>query len=460
MMPDVPASDGFGHTDGEGEHHMTNTDDRPIFDPDVRTPEMEAAEHGANVADAAEMDLADINPINPHLYRENRWQDHFARLRAEDPVHLNETEVAGRFWSVTTYDDVRAVDGDWQTYSSAPGITLGLKGGGTALGATRTLVSFIQMDPPTHTEQRKTVRSVSAPSNLRNVDPLIRERTIEVLDALPDGETFDWVDTVSVELTALMLATLFDFPLEDRRKLTRWSDVVFAIPEPGGIVETQQQKIDELMECVAYFERLWVERRENPGFDLVSMLANGEATKDIPVIEHLGNLLLLIVGGNDTTRNTMTGSVYGLNTFSDQYDALIAKPELVNNLVPEIIRWQTPLSYMRRTATRNTELNGAEILEGDQVLMWYLSANQDTSVFPGADRIDLTRANADRHLSFGYGIHYCMGSRLAELQLRILWEELLARFERVEIQDEPTRTFSSFVHGYTKLPVKVTRRSS
>jgi cytochrome P450 len=240
--------------------------------------------------------------------------------------------------------------------------------------------------------------------------------------------------------------------------LTRWSDIVFAVPEPGGVVESQQQRIDELLEMVVYFEGLWAERRENPGFDLVSMLANGEATKDMPTMDHLGNLLLLIVGGNDTTRNTMSGSVYGLNKFPDEYDKLIADPSLVPKMVPEIIRWQTPLSYMRRTATQDTQIRDKKILEGDQLLMWYISANRDEEVFDNANVIDIDRHNADRQLSFGYGIHFCMGSRLAELQLRVLWEEVLARFKRVEVQDEPERTFSSFVHGYTKLPVKVTRR--
>ncbi len=439
---------------------MTDTTEptTPILNPNIRTPEMEMAETGAGVPHAAELDLADINPANPHLFKENRWREHFARLRAEDPVHLNELETSGRYWSVTKYDDVRAVDGDWHTYSSAQGITLGLPADNELEQQLQRITPFIAMDPPEHTEQRKTVRSVSAPSNLKNLEPQIRERTIAVLDSLPEGETFDWVDTVSVELTTLLLATLFDFPMDDRRKLTRWSDIVFAVPEPGGIVETQQQKIEELMECVAYFSTLWDERRGGDGFDLVTMLANGEATKDKPVLEHLGNLLLLIVGGNDTTRNTMTGSVYGLNKYPDQYDKLRSDPGLIPNLVPEIIRWQTPLSYMRRTATKDTELGGKQIRKDDQVLMWYISANRDEDVFDDGDRIDIERPNADRQLSFGYGIHFCMGSRLAELQLRVLWEEALQRFERIEIQDEPEYTFSSFVHGYTKLPVTVTRR--
>jgi cytochrome P450 len=213
-----------------------------------------------------------------------------------------------------------------------------------------------------------------------------------------------------------------------------------------------------MLECVAYFSELWEERRANPGDDLVSMLVHGDATKDMSVMEHLGNLLLLIVGGNDTTRNTMTGSVYGLNKFPEQYEKLAANPDLIRNMVAEVIRWQTPLAYMRRTATRDAEVGGKQIKKDDQLLMWYLSANHDEDVFPNAGAIDIERENVDQHLSFGYGIHRCMGLRLAEMQLRVLWEEILHRFERIEIQGEPTRTRSSFVHGYTSLPVTVTRK--
>ncbi len=428
------------------------------LDGDLPSPEIEMATLGAGVGAAADMALEDLNPANPHLFRDDRWHDHFARLRAEDPVHFNELESSGRYWSLMKYDDVRATDGNWETFSSASGITLGLRPGPVNDELMERLRTFIAMDPPQHAEQRKTVRGVSAPGNLRNLEPTVRERTAKVLDALPEGETFDWVDTVSVELTTLMLATLFDFPMEDRRMLTRWSDIVFAVPEPGGIVESQQQKFDEIVACLLYFEGLWEQRRGSDASDLVSLLANGEATKDMSAVDHLGNLLLLIVGGNDTTRNTMSASVYGLNTYPEQYDKLLADHSLVSNLVPEIIRWQTPLPYMRRTATRDCEIRGKQILRGDQILMWYLSANRDEDVFDDAESIDLERPNADRHLSFGYGIHYCMGSRLAELQLRVLWEEILQRFSRIEVQAEPERTFSSFVHGYTSLPVTVTRR--
>jgi len=437
----------------------TTTEQVPWQPRKARSPEQEQAQNGVNVPDAHELSIEEINPLNANLFGEHRWHSHFERLRNEDPVHFNEIPSAGRYWSVTKYDDVRAVDGDWKTFSSASGITLGPAAHHEREEGYLSMTSFISMDPPRHGEQRNTVRSVAAPKNLRNLEPLIRERTISVLDSLPDGETFDWVDTVSVELTTMMLATLFDFPFEDRRKLTRWSDIVFAIPEPGGLVESREQRRDELLECVHYFEKLWDLRRETPGDDLVSMLVHGEATKDMPTIAHLGNLILLIVGGNDTTRNTMSGSVYGLNKFPDQYDKVIANPDLIPTMVPEIIRWQTPLSYMRRTANHDCELGGKQILKDDQVLMWYLSANRDEAIFgDNADDIDIERHNADRHLAFGYGIHFCMGSRLAELQLRILWEEILQRFERITVTEEPDRTFSSFVNGYTHLPVTLTRK--
>ena len=427
---------------------------------EFRTPEQEQADAGRDVPAAQELALEDINPLNANLFSENRWQGHFERLRKEDPVHFNEIESAGRYWSVTKYDDIKTVSSDWETFSSAQGITLGFPVGSPAPTFFKPgNPAFISQDPPGQTEQRKAVRPSVAPRNLTRLEPLIRERTCELLDSLPEGEAFDWVDTVSIELTTAMLATLFDFPYEDRRMLTRWSDIVFAIPQPGGVVESQTQKREEMMECVSYFSRLWEDRRKRPeGNDLVSMLVHGEATKHMAAADHLGNLLLLIVGGNDTTRNTMSGSVYALNKFPEQYALLMADHGLVKNFVPEIIRWQTPLSYMRRTATRDCELAGKPIQKHDQLLMWYVSGNRDEDVFENGDALDIERPNANRHLSFGHGTHFCMGSRLAELQVRVLWEEILQRFEKIEVQEEPSRTLSSFVKGYTRLPVVVTRK--
>lgn len=426
---------------------------------EFRTPEQEMAEKGRDVAPADELALEDINPLNANLFRENRWHRYFERLRAEDPIHLNEIETAGRYWSVTKYEDIKAVSADPETFSSAKGITLGFRPDREAPSLfPPSAPSFIAQDGPEHDERRKTVQPSVAPRNLAKLEPIIRERTCAVLDALPDGERFDWVDTVSIELTTMMLATLFDFPFADRRKLTRWSDIVFAIPQKGGVIESQQQKRDELTECVEYFTGLWDERRGREGDDLVTMLANGAATRHMSAANHLGNLLLLIVGGNDTTRNTMSGSVYAFDRFPGEFEKLVADPGLVKKMVPEIIRWQTPLSYMRRTATRDTEVRGRSIRKHDQMLLWYVSGNRDEDVFANADALDIERRNAGRHLSFGWGPHFCMGSRLAELQLRVLWEEILARFRRIEVLEEPQRTFSSFVKGYTELPVRIVRR--
>ena len=423
-------------------------------------PGAEGAEQRGPIPSAYDIPIEDILPVNPRLWSEHRWQEYFQRLRAEDPVHFNETELAGRFWSLTKYADIKKVDSDWRNFSSANGITLGIPVDAELPEGALNISTFIAQDPPIHDVQRKTVTSSVAPPNLAAMESLIRERTCKVLDSLPEDETFDWVDTVSIELTTMMLATLFDFPFEDRRKLTRWSDVTFAIPQPGGLIESEDDRRRELLECLEYFSGLWQERLKNPGTDLVSMLAHGEDTKDLTPMNYLGNLLLLIVGGNDTTRNSMTGSIYALNKFPEQYDKLVAKPELIPKMVAELIRWQTPLAYMRRTANNDCEIGEKQIKKGDQILMWYASGNRDPEMFDHADELDIERPNSRNHLSFGFGIHRCMGNRLAELQLRILWEEILARFEKIEIQEEPERTFSSFVNGYTRLPVKVRRKQA
>jgi cytochrome P450 len=254
-----------------------------------------------------------------------------------------------------------------------------------------------------------------------------------------------------------MLATLFDFPFEDRYKLTRWSDVATATPG-AGIVESNEQRRDELMECLEYFTRLWNERVNKPkgeDLDLISMLAHGESTRNMQPMEFLGNLILLIVGGNDTTRNSISGGVLALNQNPLEYQKLRDDLSLIPNMVPEIIRWQTPLAYMRRTAAVDTELHGKQIKQGDKVLMWYVSGNRDEEAIERPNDFIIDRPKARHHLSFGFGIHRCMGNRLAEMQLRIVWEEIMKRFRFVEVVGEPERTYSAFVKGYTKLPVEV-----
>jgi len=315
------------------------------------------------------------------------------------------------------------------------------------------LPMFIAMDPPKHDQQRKEVSGVVQPSNLAKMESTIRERVCGILDSLPRGEEFNWVDRVSIELTTQMLATLFDFPFEDRRKLTRWSDVATA-DEQSGIIESEDQRRAELFECLEYFTGLWNERvNEPPRGDLISMLAHGESTRNMAPVEYLGNLILLIVGGNDTTRNSISGGIKFLNENPAEYQKLRDNHGLIPNMVPEIIRYQTPLAYMRRTAVKDSVLAGQNIKKGDKLLMWYVSGNRDSRSIEDADKFLIDRHNARRHLSFGFGIHRCMGNRLAEMQLRVLWEEIMTRFDNIEVVGKIEMVNSNFVKGYSKLPV-------
>ena len=297
---------------------------------------------------------------------------------------------------------------------------------------------------------------IVGPANLNNWRGLIRERTAKVLDGLPRNETFNWVDLVSIELTTYMLATLFDFPLEDRRLLPHWCDMVTANKLTNPDAPEPEVRMAELRKMLQYFSRLWNERiNAPPRTDLVSMLAHGPATRNMGPAEFMGNLALLIVGGNDTTRNSMTGGLLALHHHPREMAKLRANPALIDSLVPEIIRWQTPVAYMRRTALSDAVLGGKQIKKGDKVAMWYLSGNRDETAIPDPNQFIVDRERPRQHLSFGFGIHRCVGNRLAELQLKILWEELLRRFEAIEVVGEPKRVRSSFVRGFSHLPVRI-----
>ena len=385
------------------------------------------------------------------MFQQNVHWAYFARLRDEDPVHLNENSEYDRVWSVTRFEDIMYVDKHHELFSSEAGITLGLPNSKAHQRDAFVTSNFIAMDPPKHDVQRATVSPAVAPSNLATLESTIRERAGAILDALPIGEEFDWVEAVSVELTTQMLATLFDFPFQDRSKLTRWSDVATA--GPGNGISFEQRRT-ELLECLEYFTGLWNERvNEAPKGDLISMLAHGKDTRNMAPMEFLGNLILLIVGGNDTTRNSISGGVLALNENPAEYQKLRDNPGLIPTMVPEIIRWQTPLAYMRRTASVDTTLNGKHIKAGDKLLMWYVSGNRDERIIDRPNEFLIDRPNARHHLSFGFGIHRCMGNRLAEMQLRVVWEEILKRFDKIEVIGAPERTYSTFVKGYTRLPV-------
>lgn len=405
--------------------------------------------------------ISTIDPIDvtrPELFAEDRWQEPFRKLRAEAPIQYVPGSKFGPYWSVTTYKPIVHIESLPKIFSSSwqrGGITLAIEPN-SARPDERRLPQFISMDPPQHASQRRTVAPSFGPSEVAAMKVEAQARTGALLDTLPIGEPFDWVQRVSIELTTGMLAKLFDFPWDDRDKLTAWSDAggnIDAIVADGGWVWFNGV-MDEMGTA---FAELWQQRSAEPGKDLLSVMLQSEAMSQMDPVEFIGNLVLLIVGGNDTTRNSMTAYAYGLAQFPEERAKLEADPDLIPNAVQELIRWQTPLSYMRRTVVEDTEIEGVRMKKDDVVVLWYLSANRDESVFKDADRIIVDRQNARRHLSFGYGIHRCVGARVADLQLVTLLEEMAKRRLRVNVLAEPARVPASFVHGYTKLMVELSR---
>lgn len=441
---------------------MSDIPDQPGFQTETSNQEIRSRWKLSADADPATVDLAAIDPGNGGWFEAGKALQVFDRLREEAPVHFTEDSQFGPYWSVTKFDDVKYIDTHQHQFSSD------IMNGGIRLGGRPItepppemfhLPMFIMQDQPVHDEQRKVVAPMFTPTRLAALGELIRQRAGDILDELPRGETFNWVREVSVELTGRMLATLFDVPQEDRHLLIHWSDTVERIGDPDYF-ETPADGFNEIWKCFEYFNEVWQTRQKasEPGEDLISFLAHGEATKNMAPNEFLGNVLLLIVGGNDTTRNSITGGVQALNLFPEAFDKLRGNPLLIPAMVPEIIRWQSPVAHMCRTAMEDVEIGGQTIKKWDKVAIWYMSGNRDTAHFDDPNRLIIDRKNARQHLSFGYGIHRCLGNRLAEMQLTILWEEIMKRFSQVEVVGDAKYLNSSFIRGITELPVRVHER--
>lgn len=391
------------------------------------------------------------------VFNDNLWQDIFRDMRAQAPINKVTGTILGDYWNISTHKAIQYIESLPELFSSSY-LNGGVSIAEPPVGAEHNvrLPMFIAMDRPDHTPRRRTVANAVTPAEMVRLSGEIRERTGRLLDSLPVGEQFDWVSRVSVDLTTSMLAILFDFPREDAHLLTYWSDWFTAI-EAGNVPEVLEGRLAAARDMSDYFMRLWEERKyaNPPGNDLLSMMIHSDSMGDMSPQEFMGSLMLLITGGNDTTRNTMSGLILALDTFPEQRAKLEANPALIATTVPETLRYVTPAIHMRRTATQDTELFGQKIAKGDKIILWYLSANFDEAEFDDPDTFKVDRENARRHLAFGYGIHRCVGARLAELQLRILLEELLARRMRVQVTGKVLRGGGAFMHALRKLDVTV-----
>ena len=389
------------------------------------------------------------------LYVEDTWREPFAKLRAEMPVSWCPESPFGAYWSVVTHDLVQEVEVHPEVYSSRwdlGNITIADSVGDTDFP------NFIAQDAPIHTAQRKVIAPAFAPSQVVKLEAQVRARTTELFAALPVGETFDWVERVSLPLTLGMLCILFDMPYDEWRDIKRWSDYASGVSADNLNDEYRAEFLNQMMQMLERFDReLEARRAQEPTDDLLSRMVHSEAMGHMDMMERIANIALLIVGGNDTTRNSMSALVEAFDRYPEALDQLRADPSLIPNAAQEIIRWQSPVTHMRRTALADTELGGQPIAKGEKVVMWYISANRDETVFPDAERFDVSRNNARRHVGFGHGVHRCVGARLAEVQLAAVIEGIVNSGARIVPQGPPTRLASPFLHGFTAMPVQLQR---
>jgi cytochrome P450 len=402
--------------------------------------------------DADLMPLEEIDVSVGARFANETAGPYFARLRRDDPVHWCPDSPYGPYWSVTRRADLMAVERDFERFSSAGNVLINDVPGEFDAPA------FATTDPPGHTAERAAVAPAFADGRVKELESGVRREIGLILDGLPIGEPFDWAERVSVELTTRMVAALFDFPHEERYRLPYWAEVLVTSPEPGALVESWDQRAAVLDEYLARILRMWRARAGGCERDVLSALANAPATCSLPEDpKHLIGTVTMIAGANEAARGALSGGVVAFDRFPDAWEQLRAAPALLPNAVKEIVRWQSPIIHMRRTATGDVDFRGKTIRKGDKVVLWYWSANRDETLFEDGEAFRVDRSDARRHVGFGSAIHRCLGWRVAELELRLLWEEILPRFRRIRVCAPPERLASNFTANYRRVMVVVER---
>ncbi|HEY8518289.1 MAG TPA: cytochrome P450 [Candidatus Binatia bacterium] len=399
------------------------------------------------------MELHEVDLVNPDIWVEGVPHEAFRLLRRKAPVFWQEMPGSRGFWAITRYDDVVAVSKDPATFSSYKGGTILRDLPEEDLNNTRTMM--LNMDPPQHSKYRKLVSQGFTPRRTAMLEPRIRAATTAILDAVAERGECDFVRDIAAELPLIVIAELIGVPLEDREKIFELSNRLIGFDDP----EFQNSENDgkaAAMEMWMYANQLAQERKNAPRDDLVSLLMTSEVDGEkLSEMEFDSFFLLLAVAGNETTRNLISGGMLALIEHPDERRKLIENPNLIPTAVEEMLRWVSPVSQFRRTATRDTEIRGQKIREGDKVVIYYQSANRDEDVFPDPFKFDVTRT-PNNHLAFGIGEHFCLGANLARLEIRVMFEELLRRMPDIELAGPVRRLRSNFINGIKEMPVRFT----
>jgi len=389
--------------------------------------------------------IASFRPEDPDWYLDDPHRT-YRELRREAPVFWYEPHG---FWFLTKHADVHAVSKDPGAFCSGRGFRLndGLKT--ASPGIEGIPPSLLEMDPPGHTRHRKLVAGFFTPRAVARLEPRIRELARESVAAIAPGETVDFVDAVSVPLPVLVIAEILGVPTSERDQFKAWSDDLIAANDGDA------EAVGRVVELLHYMIAQALERRASPRGDLLSVVATGEPEGRLLDEGELGIFAMALLGaGNETTRNLISGAAEALMANPGQLEALVRDPGLIPAAVEEMVRWVSPIRAFARTATRDTEIRGQHIAKGDFLVLSYAAANRDEEAYgPSSESFDIHRSEGPPHLGFGVGQHVCLGAHLARLEARIMFEELLRRFSRLELAGEIRRVPSTLINGIEKMPV-------